>query len=58
MTKDEIVTALTKQYEAILPILEDKILAKQTYSKAIQKASESYRVSDERKKHMQALKIS
>ncbi len=40
-------TALAKQYEAILPFLEEKRLDKRTHNKAIQKALESYRISEE-----------
>ncbi len=50
-------TALAKQYETILPFLENKKLEKQTHNKAIQKALESYRISDERKKYLRTLKI-
>lgn len=50
-------TALAKQYEAILPFIEQKSLEAWTHNKAIQKALESYRVSDERKKYLRTLKI-
>lgn len=50
-------TALAKQYEAILPFLENKSLEKWTHNKAIQKALESYRVSDEQKIYLRTLKI-
>lgn len=49
-------TALAKQYEAVLPFLEEKRLDKWTHNKAIQKALESYRVSDEHKKYLRTLK--
>lgn len=49
-------TALAKQYESILPILEQKKLEKWTHNKAIQKALESCRISDERKNYLRTLK--
>lgn len=50
-------TALAKQYEIILPILENRCLEKWTHNKTIQKAIESYRISDEQKKYLRTLKI-
>lgn len=50
-------TALAKQYDAILPFLENRCLEKQTHNKAIQKALESYRISDEQKKYLRTLKL-
>ena len=50
-------TALAKQYEAALPYIEQKRLAPWTHNKAIQKAVESYRVSDERKAYLKTLKV-
>ncbi|MCH5164432.1 MAG: DNA alkylation repair protein [Clostridiales bacterium] len=50
-------TALTKQYEATLPYIEQYKLEKWTHNKAIQKAVESYRISDERKALLKQLKI-
>lgn len=50
-------TALAKQYEYVLPFLENKSLDKQTHNKAIRKALESYRISDERKSYLRTLKI-
>lgn len=49
-------TALAKQYEAILPFLENRSLESWTHNKAIQKALESYRLSDEQKKYLRTLK--
>ena len=49
-------TALAKQYEAVLPFLEQRRLAPWTHNKAIQKATESYRVSPEQKAHLKGLK--
>ncbi|MBQ7117281.1 MAG: DNA alkylation repair protein [Clostridia bacterium] len=50
-------TALAKQYESALPYIEKSILAPWVHNKTIQKATESYRVSEERKKHIKKLKI-
>ena len=50
-------TALAKQYDAVLPYLEQKKLAPWTHNKAIQKARESYRVSAEQKEYLKSLKI-
>ena len=49
-------TALAKQYDASLPFIEQKKLDKWTHNKTIQKAIESYRVSDERKLYLRSLK--
>lgn len=51
-------TALAKQYRAILPFLEEKSLDEWTHNKAIQKALESNRISDEQKNYLRTLKIS
>lgn len=50
-------TALSKQYEDILPFIEDKKLDKWTHNKAIQKAIESYRISSEQKEYLKTLKV-
>ncbi|MBO5715482.1 MAG: DNA alkylation repair protein [Clostridia bacterium] len=50
-------TALAKQYDEILPFIEKhRIKDKWTHNKAIQKAVESYRVSDDKKAHLKCLK--
>ena len=49
-------TALAKQYEATLPYLENRRLDRWTHNKTIQKAVESYRVSEERKTELKSLK--
>lgn len=49
-------TALAKQPEAILPVFEQKSLETWTHNKAIQKALESNRISDELKQHVRTLK--
>jgi 3-methyladenine DNA glycosylase AlkD len=50
-------TALAKQYDAVLPIMEAKTLEPWTHNKTIQKAIESYRVSDEHKAYLRTLKV-
>ena len=49
-------TALAKQYEAALPVLEAGRLEPWTHNKAIQKACESRRISAERKTYLKTLK--
>lgn len=50
-------TALAKQYEAALPYIEDRRLDKWTHNKAIQKAVESRRITDEQKEYLKGLKV-
>ena len=50
-------TALAKQYDAALPYLLECRLAPWTHNKAIQKAVESYRISDEQKVYLRSLKV-
>ena len=49
-------TALAKQYEAALPYLENRRLDPWVHNKTIQKAVESFRVSDEHKACLKTLK--
>ena len=49
-------TALAKQYESAVRVLEEKKLERWTHNKTIQKAIESYRVSDEHKAYLRTLK--
>ncbi len=49
-------TALAKQYDAVLPFIVEKRLDKQIHNKAIQKARESFRISDEAKAALKDLK--
>ena len=50
-------TALAKQYEQIIPFVEKKRLDVWTHNKTIQKAIESYRITDEQKTYLRTLKI-
>jgi len=49
-------TALAKQYQAALPYIEKRRLEPWTHNKAIQKAIESYRITDEQKEYLKTLK--
>lgn len=50
-------TALAKRYENIIPFIENRRLDIWTHNKAIQKAVESLRISDEKKEYLKNLKI-
>ncbi|WP_026528684.1 DNA alkylation repair protein [Butyrivibrio sp. VCD2006] len=50
-------TALAKQYEAVIPFIENKRLDPWTHNKAIQKSIESYRIIDEQKAYLRSLKV-
>ncbi len=50
-------TALTKQYDATIPYLENRRLSKWVHNKTIQKAVESYRIYEEHKEYLKSLKI-
>lgn len=50
-------TALAKQYDAALPYLTEHRLDKWVHNKTIQKAIESYRITDEQKVYLRTLRI-
>ena len=50
-------TALAKQYDAVLPFIEGRVLEPWTHNKAIQKAIESRRITPEQKEYLRSLKI-
>ena len=50
-------TALAKQYKVTLPYIKNKKLIAWTHNKTIQKAVESYRVSEEHKLQLKKLKL-
>ena len=50
-------TALAKQYEAVIPYIEERRLDPWTHNKTIQKAVESYRISPEQKEYLKELKV-
>lgn len=49
-------TALAKQYDAVLPYLEEGRLDPWTHNKTIQKAVESYRITPEHKAYLKSLR--
>ena len=49
-------TALDRQYDAALPVIENRVLEPWTHNKAIQKAIESRRIPQERKEALRALR--
>lgn len=49
-------TALAKEYEVTLPYIENQRLDVWTHNKAIQKAIESYRITEEQKKYLRTLR--
>ena len=49
-------TALAKRYDESVKYIEERKLDEWTRQKAIQKALESYRVSDEHKEYLKSLK--
>lgn len=50
-------TALAKQYDTAIKFLEDKKLSPWVHNKTIQKAIESYRITDEQKKYLRTLRV-
>ena len=50
-------TALAKQWESTVSYIENGSLDKWTHNKTIQKAVESYRITDEQKAYLKTLKI-
>ena len=57
MTAWYFATALAKQYDAVIPYIENRRLDPWTHNKAIQKAIESYRITPEQKEYLKTLKI-
>ena len=50
-------TALAKQYDSIIPYIEQKKLDAWTHNKAIQKAVESYRITPEQKEYLKTFRL-
>jgi len=50
-------TALAKQWDATISYIEDKRLDDWVHNKTIQKARESYRISEEQKEYLKGLKV-
>ena len=51
-------TALAKKYDYAIKYIDDKKLSTWVHNKTIQKAVESYRISDEQKAYLKSLKMS
>lgn len=49
-------TALAKQWDATIPYIERHVLDRWTHNKTIQKAIESYRITDEQKVYLRGMK--
>ena len=49
-------TALAKQWDDVIFVLEDKLLDDWTHNKTIQKARESFRITPEQKQYLKSLK--
>jgi len=49
-------TALAKRYDDILPYIENNTLSKWVHNKTIQKAVDSYRITDSQKMYLKSLK--
>lgn len=49
-------TALAKQWNTVIPYIEESRLDKWVHNKTIQKARESYRITDEQKEYLKGLK--
>jgi hypothetical protein len=50
-------TALAKQYETVLPYIQEKKLDSWTHNKTIQKAVESNRITKEQKEYLKKFKV-
>ncbi|MCQ2786887.1 MAG: DNA alkylation repair protein [Bacilli bacterium] len=50
-------TALAKRYDATIPYLKKKTLSTWVHNKTIQKACESYRITDKQKQYLKTLKV-
>ena len=57
MTAWYFATALAKQWDAVLPYLQERRLEPWTHNKAIQKAVESRRITAEQKEYLRSLKV-
>ena len=57
MTAWYFATALAKQYDAILPFIENRSLDTWTHNRAIQKAVESNRITPSQKEYLKSLKV-
>ena len=49
--------ALVKQYDKVLPYIENKTMPRWVHNKSIQKACESLRISNDKKEYLKTLKM-
>ena len=49
-------TALAKQWDSTIPYLENHLLSDRVHKKTIQKAIESYRITEEQKRYLKKLR--
>lgn len=49
--------ALVKQYDKVLPYIENKAMPRWVHNKSIQKACESLRISNDKKEYLKTLKM-
>ena len=56
MTAWYFATALAKQYDSAIKVIEKKVLDRTTHNKAIQKAVESFRITEDQKTYLRTLK--
>ena len=49
-------TALAKQWDAVIPFIENGLLSDSVHNKTIQKATESYRITAEQKKYLRTFR--
>ena len=56
MTAWYFATALAKQWDAVIPLIENRRLEPWTHRKAIQKSIESFRITPEQKEYLRSLK--
>ena len=50
-------TALAKQWDTVIPYIEEKKLEPWVHNKTIQKARESYRITPEQKEYLKGLRV-
>ena len=56
MTAWYFATALAKQYDAAIPFIEQRRLRPETHRRTIQKAIESFRITDQQKQYLRTLR--
>ena len=51
-------TALAKQWDSVIPFIEQKRLSRWVHNKTIQKSVESYRIMPEQKEYLRTFRLS